>query len=163
MPEMIPLGWFHTIIGVIALISGFYTLAKRKEITLQFRASQVYLLATLVTAVSALGIFQHGSFGAAHALAVLTLISLAIGTLAASTRVFGKLSRYIQATAYSATLLFHMIPATTDFLLRLPTGDPFLTSIEDPIMKNAYRILLILFLVGLAFQLRWIRRQQASG
>jgi len=159
MPEITPLGWFHTIIGMTALISGFYSLIKRKEITLQFHAGQIYLVATLITAMSALGIFQHGSFGAAHALAILTLLGLGIGTLAATTGVFGKLSRYVQAAGYSATLLFHMIPAITDFMLRIPVGDPFLTSIEDPILKTSYLALLGLFLLGLGFQFAWIRRQ----
>jgi len=133
MPEITLLGWFHTVIGI--------------------------LLATLITALSALGIFQHGSFGVAHGLAILTLLGLAIGTLAAATGIFGKLSRYVQATGYSATLLFHMIPAITDFMLRLPVGDPFLTSIEDPILKMSYLVLLVLFLAGLSFQFVWIRRQ----
>jgi uncharacterized membrane protein len=159
MPEITLLGWFHTAIGITALVSGFFTLAKRKEITLQARAGQIYLVATLITALSALGIFQHGNFGAAHGLAILTLIGLAIGTLAATTGVFGKLARYVQAAGYSATLLFHMIPAITDFLLRIPVGDPFLTSIEDPILKMSYIVLLVLFLIGLGFQLIWIRRQ----
>lgn len=159
MPEITLLGWFHTIIGMTALISGFYTLAKRKEITLQFRAGQIYLLATLITAMSALGIFQHGSFGVAHGLAILTLLGLIVGTLAATTGIFGKFSRYVQAAGYSATLLFHLIPAITDFLLRLPAGDPFLTSIEDPVLKMSYLALLVLFLAGLGFQFAWIRRQ----
>ena len=159
MPEITALGWFHTAIGITALVSGFYTLAKRKEFTLQFRASQIYLLATLITAVTALGIFQHGSFGAAHGLAVLTLVGLTVGTLAATTGIFGKLSRYVQAAGFSATLLFHLIPAITDFLLRLPAGDPFLTSIEDPILKMSYLVLLVLFLLGLSLQFVWIRRQ----
>ena len=158
MPEMTLLGWFHTVIGLTALISGAYTLVKRKEISPQFRAGQLYLLATLITAGSALGIFQHGSFGAAHALAVLTLLSLSIGTLAYATGIFGKLSRYVQAIGYSSTLLFHMIPAVTDFLMRLPVGNPILTSIEDPILKTSYLVLLVLFLVGLGFQFSWIRR-----
>jgi len=159
LPEITALGWFHTAIGITALVSGFYTLAKRKEFTLQFRASQIYLLATLITAVTALGIFQNGSFGAAHGLAVLTLVGLTVGTLAATTGIFGKLSRYVQAAGFSATLLFHLIPAITDFLLRLPAGDPFLTSIEDPILKMSYLLLLVLFLLGLSLQFVWIRRQ----
>ena len=160
MPDISLLGWFHTVLGIIALASGIYTLVKRKEISPQFRAGQIYLLATLVTALSALGIFQQGSFGAGHALAVLTLIALSVGSLAANTKIFGKLSRYIQAASYSATLLFHSIPAITDGLLRLPAGDPVLTSIEDPILKVAYLVLLLSYLTGLAFQIAWIRKQQ---
>lgn len=159
MPEMIPLGWFHTIMGVIALASGVFTLARFKEISLETRSGQIYLAATLITAGTALAIFQRGEFGPGHALALLTLAALAVGTVAATTELFGKFSRYIRAVSYSATLLFHCIPAITDGLLRLPVGNPVLSSIDDPILKMCYLGLLILFLIGATLQLRWIHRQ----
>lgn len=159
MPEITPLGWFHTLMGVTALISGGFTLAKHKEILLEKRSGQVYLVATLITAGTALAIFQRGEFGPGHALAAMTLLALAVGTVAATTKIFGKLSRYVQALSYSATLLFHCIPAVTDGLLRLPVGDPVLTSIEDPILKLCYMVLLGLFLLGVSLQLRWIHNQ----
>jgi uncharacterized membrane protein len=147
--------------GAVALVSGGFTLAKHKEILLQKRSGQVYLATTLITAGTALAIFQRGEFGPGHALAAMTLLALAVGTVAATTKIFGKMSRYIQAIGYSATLLFHCIPAVTDGLLRLPVGDPVLTSIEDPILKMCYLALLVLFLLGISLQLRWIRRQRA--
>jgi uncharacterized membrane protein len=161
MPEMVPLGWFHTVMGIIALSSGGFTLAKFKEITLQTRSGQIYLATTLITAGTALAIFQRGEFGPGHALAVMTLLALAVGTLAATMKPFGKFSRHVQAISYSATLLFHCIPAVTDGLLRLPAGNPVLSSIEDPILKMCYLGLLVLFLVGISLQLRWIHRQPA--
>ena len=160
MPEMTTLGWFHTVMGIIALSSGGYTLYRHKEILLQNRSGQIYLAATFITAATALAIYQHGVFGPGHVLAVLTLGALAGGTLAGSTGLFGKWGRYRCALGYSATLLFHSIPAVTDGLLRLPGGDPVLTSIEDPVMGMAYLVLLVLFLVGITVQMRWIRRQQ---
>jgi hypothetical protein len=33
MPEMILLGWIHTIIAIVALIAGYYTLVVYKVIT----------------------------------------------------------------------------------------------------------------------------------
>ena len=162
MPEMIPLGWFHTAMGIIALISGGFTLARFKEISFQTRSGQIYLVTTLITAGTALAIFQRGEFGPGHALAVMTLLALAVGTAAARTRLFGKFSRYVQAISYSATLLFHCIPAITDGLLRLPVGDPVLTSIDDPILKMCYLVLLVIFLVGISLQLRRIHRLQLS-
>jgi uncharacterized membrane protein len=159
MPEISLLGWFHTVIGIIALLTGGYSLIKRKEIGLKHRAGQIYLLATLVTALSALGIFQHGGFGAGHALAVMTLVALTVGTVAVTTQIFGSLSRNVQAAAFSATLLFHSVPAITDGLMRLPVGDPIVTSLEDPMLKTAYMVLIAIYLVGLAFQLVWIRKQ----
>lgn len=161
MPEIIPLGWFHTVLGVVALVSGGFTLAKFKEILLQTRSGQLYLISTLITAGTALAIYQRGEFGPGHALAAMTLLALAVGTVAATTKLFGKLSRYVQAISYSATLLFHCIPAITDGLLRLPVGDPVLKSIEDPVLKMCYLILLVLFLIGITLQLRWIHRQPA--
>lgn len=161
MPEIIPLGWFHTAMGIIALISGVVALVKYKEITPQTRSGQIYLVTTLITAGTALAIFQHGAFGPAHGLAVMTLVALAVGTVASTTKLFGKLSRYVRAVSYSATLLFHSIPAVTDSLMRLPVGDPVLTSIEDPVLKMCYAVLLFLFLVGVSLQLRWVYRQRA--
>ena len=161
MPEIIPLGWFHTAMGIIALLSGAITLARFKEISPATRSGQVYLVATLITAATALAIFQRGEFGPGHALAVLTLLALAVGTVAGSLQPFGKFSRHVQALSYSSTLLFHCIPAVTDGLLRLPVGDPVLTSIEDPVLKMCYLGLLVIFLVGVSFQLRWINRQSA--
>ena len=158
MPEIIPLGWFHTAMGIIAMLSAIYTLAKYKEIGLRTRSGQIYLVATLITAGTALAIFQHGGFGPAHGLAVMTLLALTVGTVAATTNLFGKLSRYVQAFSYTATLLFHSIPAVTDSLMRLPVGDPVLTSIEDPILKMCYLALLVAFLIGVSLQFRWIYR-----
>ena len=162
MPEIIPLGWFHTVIGIIALSSGGYTLARFKEISPRTRSGQIYLATTLITAGTALAIFQHGEFGPGHGLAVMTLVALAVGTVAATIKPFGKLSRHVQAVSYSATLLFHCIPAVTDGLLRLPVGDPVASSIEDPIMKMCYLGLLVLFLIGISLQLRWIQRQPGN-
>ena len=163
MPEITPLGWLHTVLGAIAIISGIVTLARYKEITLGTRSSQVYLFATLITAVSALGIYQHGSFGPGHGLALMTLLALGVGTFAATHKLYGDTSRYVQAISYSATLLFHSIPAVTDGLLRLPVGNPVLSSIDDPVLKLTYLGLFVVFLVGISVQLHWIYRQQHEG
>jgi hypothetical protein len=163
MPEIIPLGWFHTFMGMLALVSGVITLTKYREIKPDTRSGKIYLVATLITAGTALAIFQRGGLNVAHALAALTLAALGVGTVASFTKLFGGLSRYVRALAYTATLLFHCIPAITDALLRLPVGDPFLTSIEDPIMQGSHLALLVLFLIGVSFQLRWIHRQENTG
>ena len=159
MPEMIPLGWFHTAMGIVALGSGALTLYRYKEISSGTRSGLVYLVTTLVTAVTALMIYQRGPFGPGHLLAVATLGALAVGTLAAVMQPFGKWSRHVQALSYSATLLFHCIPAVTDALMRLPVGNPILSSLDDPVLKMCYLVLLALFLFGITLQLRWIQKQ----
>jgi hypothetical protein len=159
MPEITLLGWFHTIIAIIALVAGFYTLAVYKVITPAQKSGQLYLGCTFIAAATALMIYQHGGFGPAHGLAVLTLLALAGGFIVTRIAVFAKIAAYFQAFCFSATLLFHMIPAITDGLLRLPVGDPFLTNPEDPLLRKFYLAFLVIFVVGYALQFLWLRKQ----
>tara|TARA_B100000900_G_scaffold110959_1_gene92717 strand:- start:60 stop:539 length:480 start_codon:yes stop_codon:yes gene_type:complete len=159
MPEMTLLGWFHTIFGVGALLSGFYSLFSYKIISIVNFSGRLYLCLTLVVAVSALGIYNQGSFGIAHVLAVLTLVALAGGFLMEQYKTFGIISKYFQALGYTSTLLFHMIPAMTDFLRRLPIGDPFIDSFEDPLLMNFHLSFLVVYLIGLSYQMYWLRQQ----
>ena len=159
MPEMTVLGWFHTILGILAVLSGFYTLYKYKIITTKESSGKLYVLVTLLVAGSALGIYNQGGFGIAHVLAVLTLIALAGGYIMEKFEWFGSFSKYFQALGYTSTLLFHMIPAITDFLRRLPVGDPFIDSFEDPLLLNFHTAFLVIYLVGLVAQIVWLKRQ----
>ena len=162
MPEMIPLGWFHTILGIGALMSGFYTLIKYRVVTLAHRSGKLYVLLTLIVAGTALGIYNQGGFGIAHNLAVLTLVALAGGVMMEKTRLFGSFSKYCQALGYSSTLLFHMIPAITDFLRRLPVGDPFIDTLEDPLLRQFHLAFLAIFVVGIIAQVLWLRKPSQS-
>ena len=162
MPEMIPLGWLHTILGIGALMSGFYTLIKYRVVTLAHRSGKLYVLLTLIVAGTALGIYNQGGFGIAHNLAVLTLVALAGGVVMEKTRLFGSLSKYCQALGYSSTLLFHMIPAITDFLRRLPVGDPFIDTLEDPLLRQFHLAFLAIFVVGVIAQVLWLRKPSQS-
>lgn len=156
------LGLIHTVISLIAVIAGVWGLARDKEISLFHPLGQIYLLGTLLTAASGLGIFQHGGFGPPHVLAVLTLMALALGTFAALMRRFGALPRYVQALCYSATLLFHTIPGFTETLTRLPPGKPVLPSAEAPEFGLIYGMLLLVFVAGVAVQLRYLSLQKAA-
>ena len=160
MPEMTLLGWFHTIIGVGAVLSGFYTIFKYKVISLEEFTGKLYLFLTLIVAGSALGIYNQGGFGIAHVLAVLTLIAIAGGFVMEKTKLFGSFSKYLQALAYTSTLLFHMIPAITDFLRRLPVGDPFVDSFEDPLLVNFQLSFLLIFVLGVIAQIFWLKNQE---
>ena len=52
-----------------------------------------------------------------------------------------------------------MIPAITDFLRRLPVGDPFIDSFEDPLLLNFHTAFLVIYLLGLIAQMIWLRKQ----
>ena len=158
MPEMTLLGWFHTILGVGAVLTGFYTLLKYKVISLEEFTGKLYLFLTLIVAGSALGIYNQGGFGIAHILAVLTLIALLGGLIMEKLKLFGSFSKYFQALGYTSTFLFHMIPAITDFLRRLPVGDPFIDSFEDPLLMNFHLSFLLIYFIGIVTQMLWLKR-----
>ena len=162
MPEMILLGWFHTILGIGAVVSGFYTLIKYRVVSLTHRSGKLYVFLTLIVAGTALGIYNQGGFGIAHNLAVLTLVALAGGVVMEKTRLFGSFSKYCQALGYSSTLLFHMLPAITDFLRRLPVGDPFINTLEDPLLRQFHLAFLAIFVVGVIAQMLWLRKSSQA-
>ncbi|NVJ98330.1 MAG: hypothetical protein HWE25_09265 [Alphaproteobacteria bacterium] len=164
MPEITIFGWFHTIIGIAALLSGVYSLVKFRIIRFADTTGKTYLFCTLLAAASALGLYNAtGEFNKAHILAILTLGALAVGRIAETTQLFRQFSSYIQATSYTATFLFHMIPAITDGLMRLPVSDPIVKSVEDPLLKQFYLAFLIGYLVLLASQLLWLRKQKEAA
>lgn len=162
MPEIIPLGWAHTVIAIIALITGYYSFVVHRVISPGNRAGQIYLVCTFVTAVTALMIYQHDGFGPAHGLAVLTLLALAGGLLVTRIGLFSKIAAYFQALCFSATMLFHMIPAITDGLLRLPVGNPVLSDPESPVLKMFYLGFLVVFVIGVALQFIWLKNNKPA-
>lgn len=157
MLGLTPLGIVHTAVSLVAVVSGLWVLVRDKEISTRSPLGRSYLVATALTAATGLGIFQHGGFGPPHALSILTLLALGVGAVAEFTGGLGRWSRYVQAISYSATMLFHMIPGFTESLTRLPPGRPLLASAEAPELKPIAGALVLLFLVGLAFQLRRLR------
>ena len=162
MPEITTLGWFHTAIGILALVTGILSFVRFKLIAWSHGPGRVYLICTLVTALTALGIYNQGGFGVAHILAVLTLGAVLVGSVAEKTTLFGGFSGYLQAISYSATYLFHMIPAITDGLMRLPVNDPVVSTIEDPLLRGFYLAFLVAYLIGALLQVLYLRRSGAA-
>ena len=157
MLGLTPLGAFHTAISLIAIVAGVWALVRDKEIMPRNRLGQLYLATTAMTAATGLMIFEHGGFRIGHAFAVLTLAVVAIGTVAAASPLFGRASRYVQAAFYSSTMLIHLITGSAETLTRLPPGAPLVTAANASVFKAIISALVLLFLVGLAFQLRWLR------
>lgn len=156
------LGVIHTAISLVAVVCGIWVLGRDKEISARTSLGRSYLATTFLTAVTGLGIFQHGGFGPPHALAVLTLLALAVGMAAAFTGVLGRRSRYLQTICYSATMLFHAIPGVTETLTRLPAGRPVFANADAPEFGALYGVLFLVFLVGLVLQLRRLRAELAK-
>tara|TARA_B100001057_G_scaffold301091_2_gene301281 strand:- start:852 stop:1343 length:492 start_codon:yes stop_codon:yes gene_type:complete len=160
MPAISFLGWAHTILGISALLIGFYSLAKYKFIKARNLSGEIYLFATLIVAISSLFIYHQGGFGPAHFMGVLAVVAVVVGFIAEKKKIFGIFSPYIETIAYTSTFLFHVLPAITDGLRRLPPSDPYIDSFEDPLLLNFFLLFTSMYIVGLGIQLILIFRNK---
>lgn len=158
-----PLGVFHTAVSLVALYTGIWALIRYKQFSAYERLTQVYLLATLVTAASGLFIFQHGGFGPPHTLAILTILAIVAGVVTEKTLLLGSWSRYFVALCYSTTLFFHAIPGFNESLSRLPPGKPLTSGPDDPTFKAIAGVLFLIYAVLMVMQLLWLRKQPAAA
>jgi hypothetical protein len=148
------LGAVHTLISLVAVVAGFASLLRDGRISPSSGLGRTYLVATVLTCLTALGIFQHGGFGKPHALAIITLVMLALAATAGRTSLFGRAGRYVETIAYSATLFFHMVPAVTETATRLPPGAPWATGPDDPLVQGLSGAFFVVFLIGAIWQAR---------
>jgi hypothetical protein len=131
-----------------------------KQITGRNRIGQLYLWTTVVTCLTGFPIMQHGGFGKPHATGIITLLTLVIAWQAGRGKWFGRAARYVEVVSYSATFLFHMIPAFVETSTRLPVGASLVTDRDGREVQLATGVLFLLFLLGAALQVRRLRMQQ---
>lgn len=155
--QLTPLGLFHTLVSIVAVVTAFVALYRDKGISPRTSIGRTYLLTLLITTLTGFPIFRHGSIGPPHIVGVIILIVLAVAALAGTTRVFGRASAYVETVSYSTTVLLLMIPTVTETLTRVPPSAPWVASPEAPIFPPLYSALLVLFLVGVFLQVRGLR------
>ena len=156
------LGVVHTAISLIAVAAGVVAFFRYGRIPAALAIGKVYIWTTVLTCLTGFGIFQHGGFGKPHILGIITLVVLGIAWIAGRTTLFGRASAYVETISYTATFLFHMIPAVTETTTRLPLGAPLLPSAEAPELQTAAGVLFLLFLAGAAWQV-WRLRGQGTA
>lgn len=152
--NLTPLGTFHTIMSLVAVVSAVVALAREGRISRTSGIGRIYIWSLVITCLTGLPIFRHGTIGPPHILGVLTLATLAVAAAVGKTHVLGRASGHVETIGYSVTVLFLAISTVTETLTRLPPGAPVIASPEAPIFKTLYLGLLILFVVGAALQIR---------
>jgi len=154
------LGVVHTLISLVAVATGAIALIRDGKISWDNSLGKIYVISTIIVCLTGFGIFQHGGFGKAHALGIITLLTLGV-VWAASIGSFGKSSRFIERVGYSLTFFFHIVPAVTESATRLPLSAPLASSPDDPRIKMAIGICFVLFLIGAVLQVRKMPTQAA--
>ena len=130
--EISLIGWIHTILGTLAILVALFIITTQGYISRNNRQGKFYIVATIITASTALMLFKNGGFNLAHILAVLTIIAIILGLISEKYNIFG-ISKYIQAMSYTGSVLFHLIPGIAEVNKRLPIDNPMGLSVLDPV------------------------------
>jgi hypothetical protein len=154
------IGWIHTLIALIAILSGAYSLKKYTIIETKNFSAKIFIVTTIFAAVTALLIYKRG-FGVGHLLAIITLLAFIFGYINERGWFFGFLAPYFQTVSYSALFLFHMIPGITEILRRFPPDNPIVidSNVDHPILISFYITFFISYLIITTNQIIWLQKR----
>jgi len=154
------IGWIHTLIALIAILSGAYSLKKYTIIETKNFSAKIFIVATIIAAITALLIYKRG-FGVGHLLAIITLLAVIFGYINERGLFFGFLTPYFQTVSYSALFLFHMIPGITEILRRFPPDNPIVidSNVDHPILISFYITFFISYLIITTNQIIWLQKR----
>ena len=160
--NLTPLGLFHTLVSLVALVAMFVALYRDKAISPRTPIGRFYLWTLWITTLTGFPIFRHGKIMPPHILGVLTVLVLVVAFLAGKRR-FGGASVYVETISYSTTVLFMLIPTVTETLTRVPPSAPWVASPDEPIFPVLYGVLFVLVGILMASQVRQLRREIPSS
>ena len=146
------IGWIHTILGTLAIFVAVFIITKEGFISVKNFLGKFYLIATIITAATALMLYKNGGVNLADLLAVFTLIAIVLGLASEKYDFFG-LSKDLQTMSYTGSVLFHLIPGIAEVNKRLPLDNPMGLSVDDPINIRYYLIFTVV--CGATILIQW--------
>lgn len=149
-----PLGIFHTIVGVAAIVAGLIGIVRAGKIDLDRLTGKTYFYCTLVTSLTALGIYKHGGFNPGHGLSIIVILLLSAAYFLHSRRKGNNRSRYFENFFLSFSFFLSWVPTVNETLTRVPVGHPLAKDITDPLIGKTLAFILVLFVVGSILQFR---------
>ncbi|WP_153795712.1 hypothetical protein [Foetidibacter luteolus] len=148
------LGIFHTIIGVIAIISAIASFLKFGKISLQHITGKIYFYFTLITSLTALGLSKHGGFNPGHVFALFIVVLILIAYFLYAKKPGNNKARYWENFLFSFSFFLSWVPTINETLTRVPIGHPIAKGPTDPSITKTLLAFLVLFVIGSVYQFR---------
>lgn len=149
-------GVMHVAFSLGAVVYGVLALLRNGMISSDEQFGQFYLVATMLTCMTAFGLFRHAGLTTGHWLALLTLAMVFGAAVVGKSKILGGASLYVETIGYSATLLFHLISGAAEIATRLPLGAPLASSPLAPGLLMFNGALVLLFVLISALQVRML-------
>lgn len=156
------LGAVHTLLSLVPLIAGLLAFARHGRIDPASGLGKIYWAGMIASVVTTFGLSSTGGFNPGHALGLLTLLVMAVATVAPRIAFLGRAAAYLQAGLMSFSFMLLMVPGTNETLSRLPADHPIGHGPDSPPVKLALACVFVLFLLGTGYQMLRLRRGRAA-
>lgn len=147
------LGIFHTVIGVIAIISAIISYIRYGKINLSQNTGKIYFYLTIVTSLTSLGLLKHG-FNPGHIFALFIVVLVAVAYFLYSKKQRNSTSRYFENFLLSFSFFLSWIPTINETLSRIPVGHPLAKGPTDPLVGKTIFTFFIIFIAGSIYQFK---------
>jgi len=151
--ELSRIGIFHTIIGIIAIVSAIIGFVKHRKIDLKQLTGKIYFYGTLVTSLTSLGLLKHG-FNPGHIFSLFIIVLIVIAFYLSEKKSGNYKARYFENFLLSFSFFLSLVPTVNETFTRVPIGHPLAKAPTDPIIAKTLLFLLILFIIGSIYQFR---------
>jgi uncharacterized membrane protein len=154
---MSTLGILHTFISVAAIVVAIISLWKDKFILPNSTLGKTYMALNAVACISSFWLSKVGGFNPGHAIGILVLVVMLVAILL-NNKSFMQ-AKYIVNFCMSFSLFLSFVPAVNETLTRIPFGNPIASNADAAIIKQVVLLLLMIFIGGLIFQFRKLRKE----
>lgn len=153
------LGVAHTLLSLVPIAAGVLSFATQGRIDPQDRWGRVYLAGLALSVITAFGLSSTGGINPGHVLGVLALLAAFGGAwVVPKWRGSGSWAPYLQMLGLSFSYFLLWVPGINETLTRLPASAPLAAGPEDPLVRKALLVALLLFVAGFVAQCRALRR-----
>jgi len=152
------LGIFHTIIGVVAIVTAGIDIIRNGKIDLNQLAGKIYFYCTLVTSLTALGLSSVKGVNPGHILALLIVVLISVAYILHAKKKGKNRFRYIENFFLSFSFFLSLIPTVNETFNRIPIKHPLAKGPTDPLIGRTLLFIFILFILGSVLQFRKQKR-----
>src|SRR5262245_31734014 len=143
--DLLPLGWLHFVASLVALAVGALVLLRPKGTPVHKLRGRIYVVAILVTSVTALGIYRVGGFFFAHWFGVAALIVTTAGIAAAHFKLPQTGWMHLHLTCMLASCYILVGGGVNELFLRIDFLRRLAPTLNSPLVGMTHLAVLMLF------------------
>ena len=149
--DILPLGWVHLIASLIALVLGLLIVVRPKGTTVHKLRGRIYVVAIVVTSITALGIYRLGSFFFAHWFGVAALIVTTVGITAAHFKVPRTGWMHLHLTCMLASFYILIGGGVNEVFLRINFLRRLVPNLNSPTVGLTHFAVMLFFAVLIGY------------